>query len=363
MDRDAVIAAIYAAAMGLDNWQSALTRLAECTDSACVSIDSYDIVGHQGSVLASNVPPHRAVVKYQREFRHVNALIEASLPMLCAGAVCYYSQTHDKPLVSAPRSHTDSDSAPTQSSLLRLFLSVSPQKTTQFTAIKARGVEGFSDRELAVFAELKTHLVQAWNGSRHLLATQVQLRTPAELWDQIAHAVLVIDQQLKILFFNCAAEKLLREASWVCSAGGSLRLLGAAVNETLGSALKNLGSGRQQIVSLMDRGPLITLYQLSLGRTALFVSESSQPRNCVPALQAAFHLTRHEAELIDALVRGIDLRRYAEQKGIGYETARSHLKRAMHKNAWHRQSEIVSRVLHRLLPTTLLDSASHPDSP
>ncbi len=58
-----------------------------------------------------------------------------------------------------------------------------------------------------------------------------------------------------------------------------------------------------------------------------------------------FGLTPREAELVDRLARGERLREAACLLGMGYETARTHLARAMAKTGARCQASLVSTVL------------------
>ena len=61
LEKDDVIAALYSAAMGREEWPAALDKLAELTATRCVTIDTYDLSARVGTVLASNIAPHQAV--------------------------------------------------------------------------------------------------------------------------------------------------------------------------------------------------------------------------------------------------------------------------------------------------------------
>ena len=355
LEKDDVIAALYSAAMGREEWPAALDKLAELTATRCVTIDTYDLSARVGTVLASNIAPHQAVEDYNREFGRNNPLIEDSLPHLYSGAVFRASQLIDNRLFLGSDLYNLVYRSLGLKHVMSVFLDVSPACTTQYTVIKPVDAPDFTDRELAVFEELKPHLIQSWHGFRHLNATQRHLRTLTELWDCFSHAVFVFDRHRRIHFANRAAERLLRESNWMTSTEGRFRLLGAEANQALGLAIAELSEGRRQIVSIPQCTGLLTLYRIGSDRVALLVTDTAQSLGWVRGLQVAFHLTPTEAGLVTALVRGTDLRHYADTHGIKYETARSHLKHAMQKNGWHRQSEMVSTILQRLLPTDLFD--------
>lgn len=67
-------------------------------------------------------------------------------------------------------------------------------------------------------------------------------------------------------------------------------------------------------------------------------------------LQKCYQMTATEADVVQAILQGLSLRNYSDRHKMTYETARTHLKSAMKKNGWRRQGQMISKVLHDLLP-------------
>ncbi len=65
-------------------------------------------------------------------------------------------------------------------------------------------------------------------------------------------------------------------------------------------------------------------------------------------LQATFALTRSEAEVALAMVRGASLRQIAEARGVSINTVRNQVKSAMAKTATRRQIDLVLVVDRRM---------------
>jgi len=55
-----------------------------------------------------------------------------------------------------------------------------------------------------------------------------------------------------------------------------------------------------------------------------------------------FGLTRSETELVDLLLLGRSLREVARERGVSYETVRSHIKHVFSKTGTHRQIDLVN---------------------
>ncbi len=75
----------------------------------------------------------------------------------------------------------------------------------------------------------------------------------------------------------------------------------------------------------------------SLARAGLMLSPPTAP--------LAWGLTDAEGRVVNKLVDGQTLRQAAEDLGIGYETARTHLKRAMAKAGVRRQVELITAAI------------------
>ena len=361
MDKDAVIAAIYSAAMGVGEWSDALAALAELTETRCITIDRYDRLQRAGSVLASNIAPHQASEDYNREFGRNYPLIELSLSHLHPSAVYRTAQRVDNHDLLQSDLYNLVYRALGLKHVMSVFLEVSARSTTQYTVIRPEGAPDFSDREIAIFRELQPHLVQAWRGYCHLDEIRSRLHALTDLWDRFEHAVFVIDPERRLQFANRAAESMLRASAQLMASDGRLVLVDALEDGALQRALSDPRRAVQSL-TLDPRGAepnySVTFFRFSMNRIALLVTDPCGPSSDFAIhLQTAFQLTTTEASLVDALISGISLRDFADTQGISYETARSHLKQAMHKNGWHRQGELIAAVLKHLLPIGTFSAA------
>ena len=68
-------------------------------------------------------------------------------------------------------------------------------------------------------------------------------------------------------------------------------------------------------------------------------------------LKNKFGLTPAQSRLVLRLVAGDSLRFSAAALGIGYETARTTLKSVFRKTGTHRQTELVTMIIHAGLPS------------
>jgi len=359
-NREDTIRALYAAATGLGSWPEALTGLADLGHSQVVTLDTYDLDLHAGQVLAANVVPDPSIEEYNREFGHANFTIEAGKPYYHAGNVLRTSDfiCQRELLESDLYQHVYRPMGIRWAS--GVALEVADSRIVEFSFMKAIDAGDHSDRNIDRIRQLTPHLQQAWAGYSHLQALETSLATLTGLWNECNHAVMVVDAQLKLKFANRAAEALFGNGSHWCVRNGFLKTGNSHCQEKLKQTVQQVASGQQAVFSLSGGATadtVTTLFQLDEQQIALILTDPKRSTSDFRlGLQQCFGLTASEADLVNALLSGETLRQFADSRQIRYETARTHLKNAMNKNGWRRQTEILSAVLRALLPPGLFRS-------
>lgn len=199
-----------------------------------------------------------------------------------------------------------------------------------------------------------------------LLLLDADLRNAlyTEALDQLAAGVVILDQHLKPLFANRAAERMLGESSVVTVVGGRFgavasgdsgllrKLIVSAVGKVDGcggSAI--LGSHAASRLSVTVT-PAADHLRATTGAAALVfltVLEPAQSGDAYSGLGQLFGLTRAESAIAVRLAHGQAVRTLADELGITYETARTTLKRVFAKTGVRRQAELVT-LIHNALP-------------
>ena len=85
-----------------------------------------------------------------------------------------------------------------------ITMDIGPGLMTHYSFIKPHDAPDFTDRELDRLRDLQPDLTQVWLGFQHLAGLQSQLDSLSTLWDRFSHAVVVTDNQRRILFANRA---------------------------------------------------------------------------------------------------------------------------------------------------------------
>ena len=355
-EREHVVSALYGAAMGNQPWAIALDRLCAFTDTRCSTLDTYDLDAKAGQVLASNLAPHPAIEEYNRTPGQRNILIETAYRQVRAGHAFRASR------FVRMRDFEKTDLYNTVYRALGIrhvagfALDVAPDGLAQFSLIKPSDGGDLSESEMRRLRELGPHLQQAWAGYSHLAKLESSLATLVELWNRFDHAVMVLDARLKLKFANRAAEALLADGCAWRSRSGFLKNANCACQAKFQQAVQRVLDGQQTSHSLsrpgvQPNGHFATLYRIADNRLALILTDPARTNGDFRAgLQRSFGLTPAEAKLVNAMISGQTLRQFADSRQIRYETARAHLKNAMRKNSWRRQTQMISEVLLSLLP-------------
>jgi len=224
------------------------------------------------------------------------------------------------------------------------------------------------DDTLAVVA---MHLVRAYRVHERLAMTEAAWAAPPAAGAP-AGAVVLCEADGRIVHASPEAEEVLRRSDGLASAGGRLRAADPGTDARLSEAIARTGltarglaegdPARGRSVLRVPRRGDGRAYVLSLaprpgrGRSPILLSGPDRvvvairdpgagPRLDEDVVRSALGLTRAEAAVACALVRGETLQRHAAKRGVSVETARTLLRGVFRKTGCHRQSELVALVL------------------
>ncbi len=235
---------------------------------------------------------------------------------------------------------------------------------------RPRGAGAYTEQERRQAALVLPHLQRALRLGQHLSTLTQQHAVALQALDRFDTGVLVVDGNCRVLQSSAMAEALLRENPEFTVVGGRFSLSQSALRERLQSLVRAAmgtakgGTGKPGSVLLIPRHrqmPL-TLEVAPLRPTALgfgearpavlvFLRDPEAPI-AVARLRELFGLTRTEAAVAAALVRGQSLEEIATAMHIGLGTVRTHLKRILSKTGTHRQAQAVA-LLARCIATSV----------
>ena len=173
--------------------------------------------------------------------------------------------------------------------------------------------------------------------------------------EHLALAVFILDRHGHVIRANRGAEALLAQEDGLSTFQGRLRIddrAAAAQLDRLLAAPPPLDraariritrpSGAPELGTIARAVPAPDYLAASGAALALFIADPGAAGHLSPAvLRDLFRLTPAEALLATALAAGTSLADSAQQLGIAYNTARSHLRAIFEKTGTRRQSQLV----------------------
>jgi DNA-binding CsgD family transcriptional regulator len=175
----------------------------------------------------------------------------------------------------------------------------------------------------------------------------------ALLLDELAHGVLVISAEARILHTNLAARREIDQAVLLKASAGELQLVSPANNRTFKKAVGQAAEGSRSLVKLSAGGMVCTLALVPLDRQAgarcqriaVFLSRSGVCESGVFADFARSHgLTRTEARVLVFLCSCLSTPQIADQMNVAVSTVRSHVRSLCDKTACRGVRELVNQV-------------------
>ena len=232
-----------------------------------------------------------------------------------------------------------------------------------FVAARSPRAEPFGHAERALLDQLIPHLEQALRLRAMLQRADQRRVTALETLDELSEGVILVDDQLTIVFANLEAQRLLRARDGLAALGSKLAAATASETSRLRRGIGQACSGA------LDDGPsmvpigrpppkrplFLRIATLSAAMAdqfgerragaCLFVRDPDRPWHAeVRVLRAALGLTSAEARVASLLAAGLDLNGIVSHLRTSTSTARTHLKHIFAKTDTSRQAELVALI-------------------
>lgn len=217
-----------------------------------------------------------------------------------------------------------------------------------------------------VFQLLRPHLAQALRITDRAITLEVDITNLRRVLDRSPHGVVVLDENLRILYANAEGERITSARDGLAKRSGRLtsasrecledleRIAKAGARKSTSprglQAIHTLTiakpSGKRPIIAqvarYIDNGDLSISHKPAL---ILFLQDlDHRPPVAINAFAHAFKLTPAEEKLVSAMVSGATLRSHAKTERVSEETARWHLKNVFSKTDCHSQTELLSLI-------------------
>lgn len=383
MDRDAMIAGIYAAAAGKGDWRAALAPL-----SAALGLWSFQLIAvdkRRGTLVfaedCGGVGP-KVALDYFRYYHAINPRVPPSLAMAC-GDWFHDHQHFDDAFVAGHPFYQDYLIPNGGRHLSGTKLVDSDALVVLFGAMRGVGSPPLDDAELRFLESMRLHFTEAshiYLETRHL---NFELAAARRLIDPIPHPVFVVDARLNLGHQNLAAQVFLARDDCLGVDAGVLgcrhprdrHALDAALRRIVGDAgggeatperavFRLRGAGTADVFACLTRlrqDSGINVFGASHALLMLYDRAAHGEAIDGVMLSEIFGLTPAETEVAIGISLGESLERLAEGKRISINTVRSHLQKVFEKTGVSKQLELARLVLS--FPPKALLPSEHPDDP
>ncbi|MEJ1931641.1 hypothetical protein WDZ92_15450 [Nostoc sp. NIES-2111] len=213
--------------------------------------------------------------------------------------------------------------------------------------------------EIAALRLIAPHLRRAVTIGNLFDMKSIETATFQSTIDAMSCAVVLVDEDLKIVHANPSAQRRLDESDLMRSANGRLAVAGRVAGQALQDAIAIAAGDEAQlsqrgigIPAIGRSGATGVLHVLPLERRSLRLGLKARAVAAIFALPSAGHapideiatlygLTPAESRIFAALCRGETLEEAAAVLGIAKSTARTHLLSIFGKTGCSRQAELL----------------------
>ncbi len=369
-----LVPSIYEAAAEPDRWPTILDELCVLFDATAGVLGDYDFAARRGHKNCSVGIAPQFGEPYSTKFAAANPWAnEAALS--APDAVCTGSQLIPDDQLRATSFYRDWLKPQGLFHSLRAVLHHEDRKIWFVGLIRRESQPDFNADELARLKTLLPHFRRAYQIDRAISERITVAESTIAAFDQIPLGIAMVAADGQVLAANRFAKQLTTERDGLAFNANGLKARRAADKARLLDLIGRLETFRSGDEASDDTDPTESMTvsrQHSLRALSVRVSMASQPasvfgvqlraatvlisdpeRRIKPdpaSLTELFKLTPTEARVTAGLASGAALIEVADELGIAYETARTHLKRTFSKTDTSRQADLIRLVHSSLTP-------------
>jgi len=349
----------YEAATEPSLWPVFLSRYAELLGADAAFIHSHDLERHRSQIIASWGLNPIFRQSYHEYYAARSVWRRRCEPLYQAGHVVLEEEACPRTVLTSSEFYNDylfpegltRSMAPT----------ISKDGSFALVATPMRGERRvpFGEEERDTATRLLPHLARA-----NLIRERLEvLRAGEEVLDGLPYGVVFLTAEGRVIYANRAAEAILRQQDGFTIRGGMLRANPRSADVALKHSIQQAArpdarSAEWPLPVLIERPSLRRAYQVLTAplrhRFALFagmprpevvaliIDPEDQPVAIPELLGRLYGLTKREAAVADRLAQGKTVEQLAEELGMRYETARTHLRRIFSKTGTSRQGELIA---------------------
>jgi DNA-binding CsgD family transcriptional regulator len=348
---------VHEAAVAPEVWPELLARYSNAVQASAAFMQRHDFHADRSELLITHGITPRLNDTYNRYYSKLNVWRQRGAHLFLEGRVVADEDLCTRTALKRTEFYNDCLLVHGVTRCLTGIVVRRESHALVFTAMRTEGDASFADEERRVCAFLLPHLIRA-----HATAERMQMLAAGEAaLNALTHGVVLLASDQRVLFANRAADEMLRAGDGLIRRRDRV----IATRPPVNAALQRLLQAALAPGESLDCPPAVVVPRAS-GRRAYQVTATPllarpAPFGGMPApvalvimvdperkrpvridiLQHVYKLTRREAMLAAKLADGQVLADAAEQLGMQYETARTHLRRILSKTETSRQAELV----------------------
>jgi DNA-binding CsgD family transcriptional regulator len=346
----------YEAASQPELWPDFLKRYMEAVSADMVILQVHDFKNQSSNILFGHGINSRFQNSYNDHFAKLNLWRRNGRARYSSGRINLAEELCPTALLEKSEFYNDFLRPLNGVYCMGAVIAVQGNCAPTLTSNRGREKPRFGEEERSVAQFLLPHLQRAWTVYQRL-----QLLSAGETaMDAVSLGIVFAAGDGTAIYCNRAAEEMLRAGDGLKLQGGALCSSSRKNNEELREMLHHAVSPNAvpgPKIVLIERPSLRRPYQLAaaplrdrfnqfIGTPApmavvLISDPDRNPSANTDILAQVYKLTPKEAEMTARLSTGKSVEEAAEEMGITYETARTHLRRIFGKTGTSRQSELL----------------------
>lgn len=361
-----VVGSIYEAALDLEQWQTAMGRIARAVDAHRALMYIPEMKSGREFWAAHNLDPSM-IAGYAEYYRHKDLWTLRSYDILhSAGATALDVMTVSEAEYLKSEFWNDFTRPVDLFRAAVVMVETSeltPGTRTYLAVYRPRHSKRFDKDTLAFLRTIQPHVLRSLKLGRLLSSVASERTILQAMLGAISTPMFACTADARIRYANPAAEALLRENDGLSSDGPRLVAttsthtdqLAEAIGQAAGTVTSNgARTGRTLQAPRRSTGRSMTITVVPLpeddgripgvesARALVIVHHQTRSVEvAVARLREAYALTTAEVKLVGSMLEGGALPQAARRLGIGHSTARTHLKNIFAKTQTRRQSELL----------------------
>lgn len=216
---------------------------------------------------------------------------------------------------------------------------------------RAHKAGAFGAEEARKLQPVLPHLVRLHVLRRRLRDAKSRADMASAALDRFTYPVVVVRADMTIALNNSAADRLLSRGAGICSQKGRLVCQDPEAYRGLRQAVRGATSMPAAAEAITLRRPDLPPLHAQVSpmpdrRAAMIAFESDPgPASSIAHITALYRLSRSEADLVQALMRGDSLEDFAAARDVRISTVRSQLSSVLRKTETDRQAQLIATLM------------------